>query len=254
MISKDFLYSIHRDKQSLYLLCEDRSIIDCQSIYEEVLELEGETDLTQDELKTYKAYVFLYSTLLLGSKELPNNSFFFGELDKDNTIKQDTPSYYFSPSDESSGLGKLSIFYKNHTLYLLNYSIKENSLNIKLECLNKQSLEYQDLISNIPKDKEHSNINASQSIATLHALLENQKVQCLHGGKVILKSHKGKTFKDNGIPLILESDLLNSPITNCPHTIAGIPNPCTKVVDVKGSLSKKKVNGEFAILQELINS
>ncbi|MCI2236771.1 DUF6402 family protein, partial [Helicobacter sp. CaF467b] len=46
------------------------------------------------------------------------------------------------------------------------------------------------------KDKEHSNLNASQSIATLHALLENQQVQCLHGGVVILKSHKGKTFKD----------------------------------------------------------
>ncbi|MCL9821802.1 lipase [Helicobacter sp. 14348-15] len=247
-ISMSNLLHLHNNKIDIFT--KDKSVINIQALAENYKDY----NITLETLNSPNTQIFLYSHLLLGSKELPNNPLFFGELDKDNSIKQDSPSFYFSPKDESSGLGKLSIFYKNNTLYLLNYSIKENSLNIKLECLNKQSLEYKDLISNIPKDKEHSNLNASQSIATLHALLENQQVQCLHGGVVILKSHKGKTFKDNGIPLILESDLLNSPITNCPHTIAGIPNPCTKVASVKGSLSKKKVNGEFAILQELINS
>ncbi|PZT47285.1 hypothetical protein B6S12_09910, partial [Helicobacter valdiviensis] len=38
-----------------------------------------------------------------------------------------------------------------------------------------------------------------------------------------------------------------------PNTIAGVSYPCTKVVSVKGSLSQKKVNGEFVILQELIS-
>ncbi|EAL0971248.1 lysozyme [Campylobacter coli] len=254
MIGKDFLYSIHKDKKSIYLFCENKSIIDCQSIYEELYKLEATTDFTFEELQNYQAYIFLNSTLLTGSNELPNNPFYFGELDQDNTIKQDTPSYYFSPKDESSGLGRLSIFYKNDELCLLNYSIIENSLNIKLECLSKQSLEYKDLISNTLKEQKTTQVDKKQSIAKLHALLENQNLECIHGGKVILKSNKGKTFKDDGVPIMLESDLLNSSIVACPNTIAGVSVPCTKVVNVKGSLSQKKVNHEYVILQELISA
>nr|WP_252365816.1 hypothetical protein [Campylobacter jejuni] len=254
MIDKDFLYSIHKDKKSIYLFCENKSIIDCQSIYDELYKLEATTDFTFEELQNYQAYIFLNSTLLTGSNELPNNPFYFGELDQDNTIKQDTPSYYFSPKDESSGLGRLSIFYKNDELCLLNYSIIENSLNIKLECLSKQSLEYKDLISNTLKEQKTTQVDKKQAIAKLHALLENQNLECIHGGKVILKSNKGKTFKDDGVPIMLESDLLNSSIVACPNTIAGVSVPCTKVVNVKGSLSQKKVNNEFAILQELISA
>ncbi|EPB2706670.1 hypothetical protein ACRDP0_001651 [Campylobacter coli] len=205
-------------------------------------------------MQSYQAYIFLNSTLLTGSNELPNNPFYFGELDQDNTIKQDTPSYYFSPKDESSGLGRLSIFYKNDELCLLNYSILENSLNIKLECLSKQSLEYKDLISNTLKEQKTTQVDKKQAIAKLHALLENQNLECIHGGKVILKSNKGKTFKDDGVPIMLESDLLNSSIVACPNTIAGVSVPCTKVVNVKGSLSQKKVNNEYVILQELISA
>ncbi|ELQ2257309.1 hypothetical protein QTC66_001866, partial [Campylobacter coli] len=134
---------------------------------------------------------------------------------------------------------------------MLNYSIIENSLNIKLECLSKQSLEYKDLISNTLKEQKTTQVDKKQSIAKLHALLENQNLECIHGGKVILKSNKGKSFKSDGIPIMLESDLLNSSIVACPHTIANVSYPCTKVVDIKGSLSQKKVNGEYAILQEL---
>ncbi|EGT3049534.1 glycoside hydrolase family protein [Campylobacter coli] len=254
MIGKDFLYSIHKDKKSIYLFCENKSIIDCQSIYDELYKLEATTDFTFEELQSYQAYIFLNSTLLTGSNELPNNPFYFGELDQDNTIKQDTPSYYFSPKDESSGLGRLSIFYKNDELCLLNYSIIENSLNIKLECLSKQSLEYKDLISNTLKEQKTTQVDKKQAIAKLHALLENQNLECIHGGKVILKSNKGKTFKDDGVPIMLESDLLNSSIVACPNTIAGVSVPCTKVVNVKGSLSQKKVNNEYVILQELISA
>ncbi|AOH50119.1 putative autolysin [Campylobacter coli] len=254
MIGKDFLYSIHKDKKSIYLFCENKSIIDCQSIYDELYKLEATTDFTFEELQSYQAYIFLNSTLLTGSTELPNNPFYFGELDQDNLIKQDIPSYYFSPKDEGSGLGRLSIFYKNDELCLLNYSIIENSLNIKLECLRKQSLEYKDLISNTLKEQKTTQVDKKQSIAKLHALLENQNLECIHGGKVILKSNKGKTFKDDGVPIMLESDLLNSSIVACPNTIAGVSVPCTKVVNVKGSLSQKKVNHEYVILQELISA
>ncbi|XAK44284.1 lysozyme [Campylobacter coli] len=254
MTGRDFLYSIHKDKKSIYLFCENKSIIDCQSIYEELYKLEATTDFTFEELQNYQAYIFLNSTLLTGSTELSNNPFYFGELDQDNIIKQDIPSYYFSPKDESSGLGKLSIFYKNDELCLLNYSILENSLNIKLECLSKQNLEYKDLISNTLKEQKTTQVDKKQSIAKLHALLENQNLECIHGGKVILKSNKGKSFKSDGIPIMLESDLLNSSIVACPNTIANVSYPCTKVVDIKGSLSQKKVNGEFVILQELISA
>lgn len=254
MIGKDFLYSIHKDKKSIYLFCENKSIIDCQSIYDELYKLEATTDFTFEELQSYQAYIFLNSTLLTGSTELPNNPFYFGELDQDNLIKQDIPSYYFSPKDEGSGLGRLSIFYKNDELCLLNYSIIENSLNIKLECLSKQSLEYKDLISNTLKEQKTTQVDKKQSIAKLHALLENQNLECIHGGKVILKSNKGKSFKSDGIPIMLESDLLNSSIVACPNTIAGVSVPCTKVVNVKGSLSQKKVNHEYVILQELISA
>lgn len=95
MIGKDFLYSIHKDKKSIYLFCENKRIIDCQSIYDELYKLEATTDFTFEELQNYQAYIFLNSTLLTGSNELPNNPFYFGELDQDNAIKQDTPSYYF---------------------------------------------------------------------------------------------------------------------------------------------------------------
>ncbi|EMX0261488.1 hypothetical protein AAFZ29_001702 [Campylobacter jejuni] len=137
---------------------------------------------------------------------------------------------------------------------MLNYSIIENSLNIKLECLSKQSLEYKDLISNTLKEQKTTQVDKKQAIAKLHALLENQNLECIHGGKVILKSNKGKTFKDDGVPIMLESDLLNSSIVACPNTIAGVSVPCTKVVNVKGSLSQKKVNNEYIILQELISA
>nr|WP_225904098.1 hypothetical protein [Campylobacter jejuni] len=217
----------------------DKEVIDC-----EVLKAKN-VDLTHSK-------IYFQDVLLTGSNELPNNPFYFGELDQDNTIKQDTPSYYFSPKDESSGLGRLSIFYKNDELCLLNYSIIENSLNIKLECLSKQSLEYKDLISNTLKEQKTTQVDKKQAIAKLHTLLENQNLECIHGGKVILKSNKGKTFKDDGVPIMLESDLLNSSIVACPNTIAGVSVPCTKVVNVKGSLSQKKVNNEYVILQELI--
>ncbi|XAK34800.1 hypothetical protein AAID95_02980 [Campylobacter coli] len=231
--------SLEKIKETIFAY--DKEVIDCEVLRAKNVDL-------------IRSKIYFQGILLTGSTELSNNPFYFGELDQDNLIKQDIPSYYFSPKDESSGLGRLSIFYKNDELCLLNYSIIENSLNIKLECLSKQNLEYKDLISNTFKTQKTTQVDKKQSIAKLHALLENQNLECIHGGKVILKSNKGKSFKSDGIPIMLESDLLNSSIVACPHTIANVSYPCTKVVDIKGSLSQKKVNGEFVILQELISA
>ncbi|HEF9389313.1 TPA: lipase, partial [Campylobacter coli] len=269
-ISLSNLIHIHNNKIDIFT--KDGTILDIQrleTLLQEYININHNTDnntnnndnntaITLDLLNSPNTQIFLYSQLLLGGSESPISSqeYFFGLLDSKNsdtlldTLK---PIYYFAPKDESSGLGKLSIFYHSSTLTLLNYSIIDSSLNIKLECTSKES---QKLLSNALslKEKEYQSktIQAQQSIATLHSLLENQEVKCIHGGKVILKSNKGKTFKSDGIPLILESDLLGSKISGCPRSVGGVSDPCTQVVNVKASLSQKKINGEYAILQELI--
>ena len=258
-------FSIKKESKNIFLFPNNGDYIDCHNIHMQIYnEIQNNTDyqeyqdITEQDLLQYECFIFLNSQLLLGGSESPISSqeYFFGLLDSKNsdtlldTLK---PIYYFAPKDESSGLGKLSIFYHSSTLTLLNYSIIDSSLNIKLECNSKES---QKLLSNALslKEKEYQSktIQAQQSIATLHSLLENQEVKCIHGGKVILKSNKGKTFKSDGIPLILESDLLGSKISGCPRSVGGVSDPCTQVVNVKASLSQKKINGEYAILQELI--
>ena len=53
----------------------------------------------------------------------------------------------------------------------------------------------------------------------LHPVLEDNEIKCPHNGVVKLKANKGKPFSSNGIPMILESDLLNASITGCANTI-----------------------------------
>ncbi|MBT0742854.1 hypothetical protein, partial [Campylobacter lari] len=100
---------VNLPKEEVFIFANCRDLIDCDEIYKRVATKVG---VAVEELQNYQAYIFLNSTLLTGSSELPNNPFYFGELNQDNTIKQDAPSYYFSPKDENSGKGKLSIFYK----------------------------------------------------------------------------------------------------------------------------------------------
>ena len=250
-------FRIFEDNKDIIISIEQNNcILDTQEL---LAILNSYTNQDRQDITEYSnVHIAFYGYILLGGSESPISSqeYFFGLLDSKNsdtlldTLK---PIYYFAPKDESSGLGKLSIFYHSSTLTLLNYSIIDSSLNIKLECNSKES---QKLLSNALslKEKEYQSktIQAQQSIATLHSLLENQEVKCIHGGKVILKSNKGKTFKSDGIPLILESDLLGSKISGCPRSVGGVSDPCTQVVNVKASLSQKKINGEYAILQELI--
>lgn len=51
-----------------------------------------------------------------------------------------------------------------------------------------------------------------QSTAMLHPILEDTEIKCPHNGVVKLKANKGKPFTSKGIPLVLESDLLNAQI------------------------------------------
>ncbi|WP_261007302.1 hypothetical protein, partial [Campylobacter jejuni] len=64
------IYDNHCD-----IFAKDRSVLDIKDIEEKY----------QIDFKSLDIKIFLNSTLLTGSNELPNNHFYFGELDQDNT-------------------------------------------------------------------------------------------------------------------------------------------------------------------------
>ncbi|BDB64042.1 hypothetical protein T36_0489 [Helicobacter cinaedi] len=93
------------------------------------------------------------------------------------------------------------------------------------------------------------------STAFLHPILEDNEIKCPHNGVVQLQSNLGKTFKDNNIPMVLETDLLHSPIIGCTNNIAGVPTPCTQVAFILPSArALKKHNGDYPIMQDLVSS
>ena len=63
-------------------------------------------------------------------------------------------------------------------------------------------------------------------------LLSSDKLVCAHQGVVQLQSVKGKELEIAGESVITESDLKNAVISGCSHNIAGIPKPCTKIVQI----------------------
>ncbi|TKX33242.1 hypothetical protein, partial [Campylobacter taeniopygiae] len=62
----------------------DKEVIDCEVLRAKNIDL-------------IYSKIYFKGVLLTGSKEFPNNPFYFGELDQEGIIKQDIPSYYFSP-------------------------------------------------------------------------------------------------------------------------------------------------------------
>ncbi len=69
---------------------------------------------------------------------------------------------------------------------------------------------------------------------------------------VRLQSNKGKSFKSKDIPMILESDLINSSIVGCTNNIAGVPIPCTLVsLILPSARALKKYNDDYPIMQDL---
>ena len=81
-------------------------------------------------------------------------------------------------------------------------------------------------------------------------LLSSDKLVCAHQGVVQLQSVKGKELA--GESVITESDLKNAVISGCSHNIAGIPKPCTKIVQIPpNALSELlEVNGEKVVLED----
>ena len=187
-----------------------------------------ESKLTLDSLHSANTQIFLYSQLLLGSSESPNNPLFFGELDKEGVFRESKPIYhligeidYDSKDSKESFTQTLQVFLGSNTLTLLHYSLLDSSLNIKLECNSKESkaILEREQIQREQIQRDSNSIDSLTSTAMLHPILEDDEIKCPHNGVVQLKSNKGKPFTSKGIPMILESDLLNAPIIGCANNI-----------------------------------
>ena len=289
-MNNNFIISLHKDKQSVYIiLYNSYTTLDCNTIHNTILESLQDNatykDISLQDLYSYEIYVFLDSILLAGSKESPNNPLYFGSIDSKGEFIESKPVYYLigesnydTKDSKETFTQTLQVFLGSNTLTLLNYSLLDSSLNIKLECSSKESKEIlekeqtqmdcHDLLRksrndkiNRNKDSRNDDINNltsndnSQSTAMLHPVLEDNEIKCPHGGVVKLKSNKGKSFKSKDVPMILESDLLNSQIIGCTNNILGVPTPCTLVsVILPSARALKKYNDDYPIMQDLVSS
>ena len=159
------------------------------------------------------------------------------------------------------------MFLNGSRLTLLNYSLLDSSLNITLECNSSESKAIAEREKAQREQREQdSKTQDSTSTAMLHPILEDTEIKCPqiledteikcpHNGVVKLKANKGKPFTSKGIPMVLESDLLNSSIIGCTNNIAGVPTPCTSVaVILPSSRGLKKFNDDYPIMQDLVAS
>ena len=149
------------------------------------------------------------------------------KLDKEGVFIESKPVYHLQASDEiiestsnnrdsNNSLSTLQVFLDSNTLTLLNYSLLDSSLNIKLECNSSESKVIQEKEkAQREQQKQDSKAKDSQSTSMLHPILEDTEIKCPHNGVVQLKSNRGKSFTSKGIPMVLESDLLNASIIGC---------------------------------------
>ena len=219
-------------------------------------------------------YISWFGILLTGGSEStkPYNECFFGTLDsKDSNLGLDEskPIYHLigeidsnsiestnNNKDSNNSLSTLQVFLGSNTLTLLNYSLIDSSLNIKLECNSKESKEIleKEQTQREQIQKESTSIDSLTSTAFLHPILEDNEIKCPHNGVVKLKSNKGKPFTSKGIPMILESDLLNSSIQGCTNPILS-GGPCTMVATIlPNARGLKKFNDDYPIMQDLVSS
>ena len=94
----------------------------------------------------------------------------------------------------------------------------------------------------------------------LNPLLETDKIECIHKGKVILQSStkdlmcvQDSNSTDAGA--ISLQDLANAVIIGCTNNIAGIPNPCTKLVSIPNSITSSllEIDNQKIVLAQTIS-
>ena len=272
-------------RETLYAC--DNQIIDCK-----VLESKG--------IDSINSKLYFMGIELTGGTESnkPHNECFFGELDSKNTMGLDDTKPIYQLIDNSvsviaseakqssntntdsktnniesnstqshKGIGNstIQVFLDSNTLTLLNYSLLDSSLNIKLECnsseskviVEKEKAQREQQKQQDSQTQDSSLIaqnDKSQSTSMLHPILEDNEIKCPHNGVVKLKANRGKSFTSKGIPMVLESDLLNAPIIGCTNPLLS-GGPCTSVaVILPSARGLKKFNDDYPIMQDLVSS
>ena len=249
-----------KENDKVYIFAYHNDMLDCNTLLEDIRTL---TNQNQQSLQDYDIAIFLDSTLLLGSKESPNNPLFFGELDKEGVFIESKPIYhligetdYDTKDSKETFTQTLHIFLNGNTLTLLNYSLLDSSLNIKLGCNSSESKAIQEK-EKAQRDKDSSPLaqnDKSQSTSMLHPILEDTEIKCPHNGVAQLKSNRGKSFTSKGIPMVLESDLLHSSIIGCTNPLLS-GGPCTMVATIlPNARGLKKFNDDYPIMQDLVSS
>ena len=172
-------------RETLYAC--DNQIIDCK-----VLESKG--------IDSLSSTIYFMGIELTGGSESnkPYNECFFGELDSKDTMGLDDtkPIYhligetdYDTKDSKESFTQTLQIFLNNSTLTILNYSLLDSSLNIKLESKSKESKEILEKEQTQREQKEQdSKTQSPQSTSMLHPILEDNEIKCPHNGIVKLKA------------------------------------------------------------------
>ena len=253
---------IHIHNERIDIFTKDSTRLDIQ----ELAKAYQDYGITLDSLHSSNIQIFLYSQLLLGSSESPSNPLFFGELDSKSEFRESKPIYHLigeidsnsiestsNNRDSNNSLSTLQVFLDSNTLTLLNYSLLDSSLNIKLEYNSKESkaILEREQIQREQIQRDSNSIDSLTSTAMLHPILEDDEIKCPHNGVVQLKSNKGKPFTSKGIPLVLESDLLHSSIIGCTNPILS-GGPCTMVATIlPNARGLKKFNDDYPIMQDL---
>ncbi|WP_338074419.1 hypothetical protein [Helicobacter trogontum] len=266
-------YRILQNENDIFISVEKNNLI--LDTKELLTRLNLYTKQDKQSIQEYNVFIAFYGYILTGGNESKSLGYecFFGTLDsKDSNLGLDEskPIYHLigeidsnsiestsNNKDSNNSLSTLQVFLGSNTLTLLNYSLLDSSLNIKLECNSKESkaILEKEQIQREQIQRESTPIDSLTSTAMLHPILEDDEIKCPHNGVVKLKSNKGKSFTSKGIPLVLESDLLHSSIMGCTNNIAGVPTPCTSVsVILPSARGLKKFNDDYPIMQDLVAS
>ena len=153
--------------------------------------------------------IYFCGALLNGGTEssAPYEDCFFGEMDSNsNDLDESKPIYYLEydesdldSNDSNDSTQTLQVFLNNHKLTILNYSILDSSLNIKLECKSKESKAIQQNEQNKRDKAQIQSSTPSISTAFLCPILECDELKCIHGGQAKLTSNVGKKSLLNGL-------------------------------------------------------
>ncbi|WP_257225535.1 hypothetical protein [Campylobacter jejuni] len=163
------IYDSHCD-----IFIKNESLLDIKKI-------EKEYDI---KFKEFNTRVFFYEKLLLGAKE--NNEFLFEE-------KEENLLYYFKYDKEDlNSLGDLNIKYNNHNAKIKNYSLLEESLNIKLKPKEfKKAIAYNNTSFNkISKEPLNESSSSAKEPCFITLYLKDEHNKPIANAKIIIKGFK----------------------------------------------------------------